>query len=59
MPAPYEAIRMEKLREMGAKVVYVRPSWLDDYKPIVVPEIPKHTKREKIVAVRHIKYTEK
>ena len=59
MPPPHETLRMEEKRKKGANVLYIRPSWLDSYKPIVIPEIPKYVRKPKPVVYKTINYVEK
>lgn len=56
MPPPYEALKMEHLKEKGAIVRYVRPAWLDTWKPIELPKITPHVRKEKPLVLRYFDY---
>ena len=56
MPPPYKVLNLEKYKEKGAEVVYKKPKWIENWEPIVFPELPPKKKIEKRVYIKRIDY---
>ncbi|CAG9311301.1 unnamed protein product [Blepharisma stoltei] len=56
MPPPYEVLKLEKKREIGAMVKYVKPTWIDSWKPAELPKIPPYVRKPKPLVVRTYDY---
>lgn len=56
MPPPYTVLKLEKAKEKGAEVVYKRPQWIEGWKPLEIPAIPKRGKTKRPRIVRYIDY---
>mmetsp|Transcript_15695 Transcript_15695/g.28637 ORF Transcript_15695/g.28637 Transcript_15695/m.28637 type:complete len:255 (+) Transcript_15695:953-1717(+) len=56
MPPPKKLLKLEKMRDKGVELKYVKPNWIDNYVPLEVPVIPQAPKRVKRTVVRFINY---
>jgi large subunit ribosomal protein L15 len=56
MPPPYKALKFEKMKEKGCDVKFIRPNWLDAYKPIEIPSFIPHVKHPRPEVPRVIDY---